>query len=336
MLARLTETSIGSRARAAISGLPLFWQVFLPNAVVLAIAVAVLAFLPVGVSREFSWEQAVALLAILAAMTLVNVVLIRRAVSPLERLTTAMASVDPVRPGRRVVVEGGAETAELASVFNQMATRLERERRESGRLMLSAQERERVRLARELHDEIGQSLTALMLELDHASRQAPPEVAAELARARETARGLSDEVRAIVRRLRPEALDDLGLRSALSSLARGFTAQAEVSLVQGIDPDLPELGPEAELVIYRVAQEALTNVARHSGATRVLFRLRRTDDGVRLLVADDGTGLEGSEPRSGQQGMLERALLIDADLQLGPSELGGTEVRLDVPLREAA
>jgi two-component system, NarL family, sensor histidine kinase UhpB len=316
--------------------LPLFWQVFLPNVVVLAVAVAVLAFLPVGVSTEFSWPQAIALLGALMAMTLVNVVLIRRAVAPLERLTAAMASVDPVRPGRRVAIEGGAETAELASVFNEMAARLERERRESGRLMLSAQERERVRLARELHDEIGQSLTGLMLEIDHIVRQAPPETAAQLAATRETARRLSDEVRTIVRRLRPEALEDLGLRSALSSLARGFTAQAEVSLVHGIDPDLPALDPEVELVIYRVAQEALTNVARHSGATRVLFRLRRTEEGVRLLVADDGAGLRDSRPRSGQQGMLERALLIDADLQLGPSELGGAEVRLDVPVGEAS
>jgi two-component system, NarL family, sensor histidine kinase UhpB len=311
----------------------LFWQVFLPNALILALAVGLLAFSPISVSSEVTAAQAVPMLIALGAMLAVNLALIRRAVRPLEQLTEVMAAIDPLHPGQRVTVSTSvAETAELADVFNAMIERLETERRESGRRMLSATERERVRLARELHDEIGQSITALMLEVDHVARGAPDEVARQLRDVQETARGLSDEVRDIVRGLRPEALDDLGLQSALVGLAQAYGDGADLTVRRSLDADLRPLDPDVELVAYRVAQESLTNVARHAEATTVELTLERTPTGLLLRVGDDGRGFGASSTGSGMKGMLERALLIGGEVVFKTSDLGGAEVRLLVPL----
>jgi two-component system sensor histidine kinase UhpB len=304
---------------------------------VLAAAVFVLAFTPASISSEFSAAQALVLFGALVATVLVNLALIRRAVAPLEQLTRVMAEIDPLRPGQRVAVDRSvAETEKLAEVFNSMIERLETERRESGRRMLSAQESERIRLSRELHDEIGQTVTGLMLELDHAARHAPPEMARQLRDAQEAARALSDEIRGIVRDLRPEALDELGLHSALVALSQRFGEQARLSLRRHLSSELPELDPDAALVVYRVAQESLTNVARHARATAVDLRLDPTPSGVRLIVSDNGRGFNGVVPGSGMQGMLERAMLIGARLQFHDLPSGGGEVRLDVPIRAQA
>jgi two-component system sensor histidine kinase UhpB len=313
-------------------GTSLFWQVFLPNALVLGIAVSVLAFTPASVSSHFSLPQALALFGALLALVLVNVVLIRRAVAPLEQLTRVMAEIDPLRPGQRVQVDSSViETAKLAEVFNTMIERLETERRESGQRMHSAQEEERVRLARELHDEIGQSVTGLMLELDHAARHAPDGVAPQLRDAQEAARELSDEIRTIVRALRPETLDELGLRSALVNLSQRFGEQARLTVRRRLSAELPALDPDVAVVVYRIAQESLTNVARHANASVVQLVLEPTPGGARLQVSDDGRGFNGAEPGNGMSGMLERAMLVGARLEFRDAPGGGAEVRLDVP-----
>lgn len=210
---------------------------------------------------------------------------------------------------------------------------VEAERRASAARMLTAQERERVRLARELHDEIGQSVTGLMLEIDRLGKRAPESLRSELRDAQELARQISDELRTIVRRLRPEALDQLGLNRALIALTDRLCDQGGVVIERELARDLPPLSPEAELVIYRVAQESLTNVVRHAGASSVTIELRRMGDALRLRVADDGHGLpRGAMPSSGIQGMRERALLVDAELTIASRPRGGTEVTLRLPL----
>lgn len=318
-----------------LRSLPLFWQIFLPNVVVLAIVAAILALSPAAVSRTVSGGQTVAIFAALAAIVLINLVMIRRAVAPLERLTRVMATVDPLEPGHRAPTDAAsAETAKLADVFNAMLERLEIERRESGARMLSAQESERVRLARELHDEIGQSVTGLMLELDTVARQAPPEIAGELRESQEAARGIGDELREIVRGLRPEALDDLGLHSALVALTERFAEQGSIPIDRRLDRRLTGLGADRDLVVYRVAQEGLTNVVRHSGASRATLELIRGDGVAILRVADDGRGFYGLEPGTGIRGMRERAILVGARLSFARAPEGGGELRLTVPLEE--
>jgi two-component system sensor histidine kinase UhpB len=216
-----------------------------------------------------------------------------------------------------------------------MLDRLETERRESGARMVTAQEQERVRLARELHDEIGQSVTGLMLEIDHVARVAPPELEKDLRETQEAARAIGSELREIVRRLRPEALDDLGLPSALVALSERFSEQSSIRVDRRFATGLPRLSPAGELAVYRVAQEALTNVAKHAGATRSSLELRAHADAVELVVTDDGDGFNGYHPGAGIRGMRERAILVGAKLQMANTPTGGAEVRLTVPAEPA-
>ena len=197
----------------------LLWRVFATNAAVLVAATLVLVISPVTVSFPIALAELVAVLGGLAAMLVLNLVLLRRALQPLGRLTAVMRGIDPLRPGERATVDtADPEVAELAAAFNDMLGRIEVERRDSARRALAAQESERRRVARELHDEVGQALTAVVLELDRAERGAAPDVNGTVAHAREAVRASLEDVRGIARRLRPEALDDLGLASALAAL----------------------------------------------------------------------------------------------------------------------
>ncbi len=290
-----------------------------------------LALTPARIESPNQLEGLIGVVALVAVLGL-TFLLLRRAFGPLERLTSVMRRVDPLRPGQRVPAYGQSlEVVELSRAFNEMLDRLETERRESGRRTLAAQEEERRRLARELHDEVGQSLTALLLQLEHASRGAPPATAEVLTSAQETGRSSLAEVRTIARRLRPEALDDLGLRSALVSLSQRLCEQTELRVERHLDADLPTLTLEAELVVYRVAQEGLTNALRHAGAAKVELWLQRTPTGVLLRVVDDGRGMNGSGEGSGLNGMRERAILVGASLEIRRSSSGGVDVSLAVP-----
>jgi two-component system sensor histidine kinase UhpB len=319
-----------SKARGGIS---LVTRAFLLNAAVLLAAVVTLAFSPVTVSDPVALKEAVVLVAGLTLLLIVNLLLFRRTFAPLAHLTQVMGTVDPLRPGRRIPVYGDdAEVAELTRAFNQMLDRLEEERRQSARRSLTAQEGERRRVAQELHDEVGQSLTALVLQLDRLYRAAPEPTRHEHAEARETARETLHEVRRIAQRLRPEALDELGLQTALAALAERISDQGGLRVFRRLDGSLPPLDPAVELVIYRIAQESLTNVLRHAGASQAVLTLRADAEGVTLQVRDDGCGIDGMEPGAGIQGMRERALLVGARLAVGPGQQVGTEVRLEVPV----
>ena len=311
--------------------MPLFWQIFVPNALLLVVAGVALIVSPATISSPPVLVEVVVVAIGLALMVVLNLYLLRRSVAPLEELAHLMRKVDPLRPGERVRVgPASAEVEDLTEVFNGMLERLEGERRESGRRMLAAQEAERRRLARDLHDQVGQTLTALMLEVGHAAERAP-EVRAQLLEAQEAARALSDDVREIVRQLRPEALDDLGLSSALTVLAEEFGERSGIDLRRRFTSELPPIGAEAELVLYRVAQESLTNVARHAHASRVELSLLALGDGVRLEISDDGHGLNGAAPGNGIRGMRERAMLVGGRLAIESPPSGGVSVRLDLP-----
>jgi two-component system sensor histidine kinase UhpB len=312
----------------------LFWRVFLLNAAVFVLGTLVLALSPATVSFPVELTESIVLVVGLTAMLLINLVLVRLSLAPLERLTSLMRRVDPLRPGQRLEVSGPGEVGELGHVFNDMLERLEEERRVSGRRALSAQEEERSRIARELHDEVGQTLTAVLLELTDLAARVPPELRPEVSHTQETARGSLEDVRRVARQLRPEALDDLGLVSALTALAARFSEQTGARVARAIDRDLPRLEPDEELVFYRVAQESLTNVARHAGATRVELRLRRRRDRLELRVRDDGQGLDGTVPGDGIRGMRERAVDVGGSLAVVDVPDGGVEVRLELPLGE--
>ncbi len=314
----------------------LFWRVFLANAAVLTAATVVLALSPATVSFPIGPVQALVLGTGLLLMLGVDLLVLRRTFSPFERLVAFMRTVDPLRPGRRAeVLQGDADVRELSHVFNEMLERLERERRESAQRLLAAQEAERRRLSRELHDEVGQLLTAALLQLDRAGDRTSGEPAADIAASRALVESTLDEVRNIARRLRPLALDDLGLRSALVALAASVSRRGAIEIERRFGDGLEDLTPDEELVIYRVAQESLTNVVRHAGARRVGLVLETRDGRPMLEVDDDGTGLPDANGRRGNgiRGMRERALLIGARLEVGARGEGGTRVRLVLPRR---
>jgi two-component system sensor histidine kinase UhpB len=311
----------------------LFWRVFLTNAVLLIAAAIVLGVLALTIGAPLALTETAVLMVGVVAMLLANLLLTRPSFVPLERLARRMRDVDLLRPGQRLPVTGPAEVGALVRTFNEMLERLETERRESGGRALAAQEGERRRIAQELHDEIGQTMSAVLLQIKRISSQVPPERQEELAEAQEAVRSALDEVRRIARELRPEALDELGLRSALTALSTAFSRRTGLSVERSFKADLPALTSDAELALYRVAQESLANVARHADASAVQLSLERGGRGVVLQVTDDGRGFDG-EPREGTgglRGMRERALMVGGTLAIGPGPTGGVAIRLEVP-----
>ncbi|HZT16209.1 MAG TPA: sensor histidine kinase [Gaiellaceae bacterium] len=303
------------------SRLPLLWRVFAINAALLVVATLLLALTPVTVHASIALVEGADLAIGLVVMLAANLFLLRHTLGPIQRLAERMRTVDLLRPGQRLAEHGGAEVGELVHVFNQMLDRLEAERRESGRRALQAQESERRRIARGLHDEVGQVLTGVLLRLDDEETK-------------DAVRQALDEVRRIARELRPEMLEHLGLVSALTELSRRFGEQSGLRIERRFGDRLPPLSEEAELAVYRVAQESLTNVARHAGASQVEIALEPGARSVVLRVVDDGKGMSEAAAANGHgglRGMRERALLVGGVLAVKPGPHGGVEVRLEVP-----
>jgi two-component system sensor histidine kinase UhpB len=280
---------------------------------------------------------AIIVLAILVLVLAASLLGLRRRLAPLESLIEEMEKVDLGRPGPLPSsIDGVGETEEVARIelaFLRMMRRLEAERRRAGSAALHAQEEERARVARDLHDEVNQSLTGLLLRLEAAREAAPPELEAELTETKALANQAMTELLSLARQLRPTALDDLGLVAAVGGLVRRL-GRGEVDASLRVEGDFSDLDGDAQLVVYRVTQEALSNAARHSGAKRVEVALRRAEGGgVALEVRDDGRGFAFAESERGLGigGMRERALLVGAELVIESRPGHGTTVRLSVP-----
>lgn len=274
---------------------------------------------------------------VLLAMTMIlvllgNFLLLRRRFDPLERLIAEVESIDPAHP-TRLGAEGGPEEIErLAASFQRLIDRIEAERDRTGRLVLRAQEAERKRIARDLHDEANQALAAITLRLEALAHDAPPDLATELAATKRLANQAMQELLGLARQLRPAALDDHGLEAALGTQVRRFREQTGIRAELRTDGELDRLGDDAQLVVYRVAQEALTNVARHSDAETVAVDLSAAPGGVELRVADDGRGFASAGSQGlGLDGMAERARLVGGELDVRSAPGAGTRVTLRVP-----
>lgn len=191
-----------------------------------------------------------------------------------------------------------------------------------------------MRLAAELHDEIGQTLTAAAIQIEHAADTGHDSLA-DLRRIADAVRGSLDEVRRIARELRPEALDDLGLVNALISLCSRLASQGDLRIERQLER-LPDIPPDVELVLYRVVQESLTNVVRHAEATQARVSLTSRAHTITLAVIDNGRGLPADLPTrtAGISGMRERARLLDGKLEIDSKPGEGTTVRLELPLGE--
>ena len=310
----------------------LFWRVFLVNAALLVAGVLVLALTPISVSADIRLIQGIVLAVGVLIVLVANLLLLRPLFAPLERLARRMEELDVLRAVRPLHAASPGEIGSLERAFNRMIDRLEAERRQAGARALQAREEERQRIARGLHDEVGQTMTGVLFLLKQLAQQAAPSQRAPLEEAQEAIRTNLDEVRRIAQELRPEALDHLGLASAVNNLARAFARRTNVAVERHIDPQLGELDSSVELVLYRVAQESLTNVARHSNATQVRLDLSRNGNSVVLRLADNGEGFD--EPHiegGGLRGIRENALIVGGALAIKPSPTGGVELRLEVP-----
>jgi two-component system, NarL family, sensor histidine kinase UhpB len=270
------------------------------------------------------------------------VMMLQRRFRPLEKLVDEMERADLSRPGANIRREDGRggpeEVQRLQMAFRRMLERLEAERRRASHIALQAQEEERARVARDLHDEVNQSLTALLLRIEAAAQDAPPHLQDQLREVKTLADKAMGELLDLARQLRPTALDDHGLVAALRTHVRDFDRRGPARASFSVDPYVGELAPDAQVVVYRVAQEAIVNAARHSGASHVDVKLERCDGRVRLVVADNGSGFAFAQEGKGLglDGMRERALLVGGALQIDSRPGKGTTVRLEVPAGERA
>jgi two-component system, NarL family, sensor histidine kinase UhpB len=321
---------------AAVS---ILWRVFTVNALVFGLAVFTLIVSPATIHSHIKFTELLVLIVGLLVTLAVDLVLLTLVMSPLRRLAALMGTIDPMRPGQRARVVGWAssEAIALADALNTMLDRLETERRESARRALAAQESERLRIARELHDEVGQTLTAVALLAEREAGESSSSQAPALREIAQTVHHSLEDVRRIARELRPEALDDLGLVDALISLCLRMERQGAIPVSRELEGSLPPLSAEVELVIYRVTQEALTNVFRHAEASQVRVALRREGQDVVLTIVDDGRGLPTpiSAHATGLAGMRERAILIRGQLEIDSPREQGVEVRLTVAANDA-
>lgn len=325
--------SLGSRG--SVRRPSLFWQVFGLNAGLLVLGVVLLAATPATISHPITLAQGLMLIASCVVAVAANAWLLRVSLRPLRELERVMGDVDLLQPGQRVDVEGGArELVVLSQAFNQMLSRLESERRASAARSLETHEAERRVIASDLHDEIGQSLTALLLLLRPAVDEAPPTLKSNLEDAQQIVRDTLDEVRRIARQLRPAALDDLGLEAGLRALCSLVEHSAGSTIAQDYGASIDALPAEVELAIYRTAQEALTNVARHADASTVSLKLARNNGTVELAIVDDGRGMiyaDGAD-RGGIRGMRERAIAVGGKVFIQSLPGSGTSVRLTIPV----
>jgi two-component system sensor histidine kinase UhpB len=278
---------------------------------------------------------AFALLAMTVILALLlNILMLQRRFSPLEELIREIEAIDPNDPGSfKAPEEPVQEVERLAHAFAKLLERIEAERRRAGRLQLRAQEEERKRVARDLHDEVNQALTAILLRLEALTHIAPPRLKEELAETKGLANQAMEELLQLARQLRPAALDDHGFVPTIEEQLRRFKAQYGIETSLSTQGELDDLGSDQQLVLYRVTQEALNNVVRHAGAQSVSVQIKRTDGSVALEVADDGAGFTvGEEKRGlGLEGMAERARLVNGEFEVYATPGRGTTLKLRVP-----
>jgi signal transduction histidine kinase len=247
-----------------------------------------------------------------------------------------------------------ARTNELARLNEALTgeiverTRAEEERNVLRRQLLSAEEAERRRIALELHDQLGQHLTALALGLDEVAKMLPGDAVARrrLTVLQELTQAMTRDARHLALELRPPELDDVGLESALETYVAQWGERFTISVdleVTGLEDDVSPLPSETGTTLYRVVQEALTNVAKHARARHVSVLVECPGDEVRLIVEDDGRGFDvettlrraTTERRLGLAGMRERAELVGGTLAVESTPGAGTALYVRLPVDRA-
>src|SRR5262245_46959495 len=291
--------------------------------------------------RDQRWQFLILAMSIVLSLC-VNLWMLQRRFSPLESLIKRIESIDPSEPASLGLGQSDDPVAEinrLSASFTRLLDRIEDERRRSGQLAMRAQEEERRRLARDLHDEVNQALTAILLRLEALAQDTPPERADEVAELKRLVNQAMEELLVLARQLRPAALDDHGLVAAIDAQLKRFSARTGVEVRFRPEGDPGLLGDDVQTALYRTTQEALANVSRHAGATCVEVELDVNGEGTELRVRDDGGGFDpaqvasrGSETGTGLglKGMAERARLVGGEIEVLSAPGGGTTVTLRI------
>ena len=345
--------------------LSIFYKVLIANsAIVLLGALAGTAITFRVASAHLPAEMDVPLAAMFAIIGLalsggLNALLLRAALRPLRRVQEVARRVRRGDLSARTELSPLAdkEIGQLAATLNQILDEVQRYEEQmramSGRVIY-AQEEERQRIARELHDDTGQLLTLLLIRLKMLESQPGAEpLESQIAELRGLVSGAIDRVRQLALNLRPPSLDQLGLLPALRSLVSTYTANTRIAVKLELPREPVRLSPERTIAVYRIAQEALTNIAKHAGAHTVVMAVQIAGDGLELHVRDDGYGFdpvamtrpaqrvsaggaggyaEAGGPGVGLFGMEERARLAGGTLRIQSTPGHGTFVHLTVPM----
>jgi len=226
--------------------------------------------------------------------------------------------------------------ADRARLVHELGARTEQVRALAGHLML-AEEAERRRIAREVHDEAGQSMLFLRLHLEMLEKKAPPALQPKLAEARGVAERVIAEVRRMVAALSPSAVEELGLPAAIRHLSGRFRKVSSIELRLKLAPYSASLPRETQTTIYRIVQECYQNIAKHSKASHVNLLLRSTDKQLELRIDDDGVGFDVesavAQPHSfGLKGMRERVALLGGRLEIRSSPGNGAAIHVRIPI----
>jgi len=323
----------------------LIGQVVAANVVLVALtlfAASLAAGLDLTVSDQ-RWSFLILALAIVLTLC-VNMWMLQRRFAPLERLIRRIDGIDPAEPaGHQLPDEGDPveEIDKLSRAFNLLLARIEDERRRSGTLAMRAQEEERRRLARDLHDEVNQALTAILLRLEALAQDRPQANVEEVDELKRLVNQAMDELLNLARQLRPSALDDHGLMPAVEAQLKRFSARTGIEVALSTDGNPDSLPEDVQTAVYRILQEALTNVGRHAGATAVAVDIHAGNGRLELRVRDDGEGFDplavthgsngnGAGAGLGLSGMAERARLAGGELDVRSAPGGGTTVTLRI------
>jgi len=357
-LAHPTEPAWSGGWVQALFGLPLFLKVLVANCVVVLLGVCLgtwftLTFVA-GRTGDVQWMGVALMLVVgFAASLLINAAVLSLALQPLHALerTVDQVAAGDVSARARGVLFPDPDVARLGDTLNIMLDVLQDHRAQLQKLseqVLAAQEDERKRIARELHDETAQSLTTLLIRLKILERaKTETELRGQIHELRELTVETLEAVRKLAVELRPSTLDDLGLIAALEAYTESYSSRIPVHVqfsAEGFNLPLQpaRLPPQVELVLYRVVQEALTNAAKHADANSVEVRLCREDGQVVATISDDGRGFEVEEVMRSRErglglfGMQERLALVQGQLVIESDTGGGTLLVARVPLRPHA
>jgi two-component system, NarL family, sensor histidine kinase UhpB len=339
------EAQAGNRLLRRVLSIPIFYKVLFANSLIIFVGATGGTWLATHLNTS-PYATPMSLVVFVALGWLIsialNVVVLQIAFRPLMHLGKVMRRVEAGERDLRAPLTGiDAQADQLASAFNMVLEALDEASRQRASQIINAQEQERQRIARELHDETSQVLTSLLISLAvlEESLEAP-EARGRIADTRSLAHSTLRAIRNLSIDLRPGALDDLGLLPALRWYVKEYQKKCSIDVefhASGLKERLPA---EMETALYRIVQECLTNTARHANASKVRITLKGSDDAIKATIVDDGCGFDyeallknpGEGRGLGVAGMHERALLLNGTLQINTEPGKGTKVVVSIPL----